>query len=270
MVAAPTAAAFEDYFSRRNANPRQVAMLAGVTIAACAIGAFAKEWATSTGSFGMVIDYHILRWGVGELLWCWLAADHAFSEIGLARRQGHMADWEATPNSAPMVAGAFARATYRFIAPAVLIHAIGDALQPYPGDPLKFLLPQFPGSYWAFQVGAPVCMAVAHLATARMAVLILTHEAFLREPTPWAWARSLMQVGLALAAVSAASLFLGFVVATAAPVPDSAMAGGLRVLRLPHLAPLFLAGVLVGQVSLKWLLAVAARRRIAQVQFPAT
>lgn len=268
MVVQP-APAFADYFSRRNRSGRQVALLVGITVAACGIGAFAKEWATATGSFGMVIDYHILRWGMGELLWCWLAADHAFSELGTARKQGRMGDWRLTPNSAGGIGGAFAGTTHRLLVPSILLFALGDALHPYAGRPLAFLEPHFRGTVWAFQFGTPACMAVSHLATARLAVLVLTREAFQFAPTAGHWAWSLARLGVILLAVTAASLFGAYVLASAFQGPGPIGGRGLGILRLQWVPPLFLAGLLLWQVGLKWALAVAAARRLARVEFPA-
>ncbi len=262
------AGAFGAYFARRNRAPRQLVLLAMITVASCAIGAIAKEWATGTSSFGMVVDYHILRWGMGELLWCWLAADHAFSELHLARRQGRMADWRATPNDAPAIARSFADETYRLLVPVIVLFALGDAVHPYGGRPLAFLLPQFPEAEWAFRWGTPACMGVAHLATARLAVLVTTADAFAAPPTVARWGWCLARLGWALAAVKVASLLGAYALAACLPHPGGAMWGGLALLRVPWRAPVFLCGVLVFEVLLKWALARGALRRLSRIDFP--
>ncbi|MDX2177538.1 MAG: hypothetical protein SF028_13820 [Candidatus Sumerlaeia bacterium] len=193
------------HFLRRDLRVSQLLMLAYVTLVFVGALAMLKMRFTSTPE--TVLLYGALRWGLGEFLWCWMAADHAFSTLGRARRQGRLRDWLLTPLGAQDIGGGFVASTVLLLAAGCVGAGVGEALfayHPRLGNNLEALnIPWF-----AFGAGVlfPVAATASHLATCLWAAAHSSERALGAAPGALAWARTLASQGFRLAVVVAASL----------------------------------------------------------------
>jgi len=112
--------------AKRLRSPSQVAML--VVATAVAAGAC---WAiypfVPPGADGLLI-WFCIRWGVGELLWTWMAADHSFSEYRRAHDSGQLRDWALTRHSMPEIAQGFVYSGFASLGIAIIAWSIVNVI----------------------------------------------------------------------------------------------------------------------------------------------
>lgn len=181
-------------FLRENTRPAQIAMLLAATAAGIGGIWFFSIFAVTAPAFVVMAGF---RWGLGEFLWCWMAADHCFTTIGHLRESARLRDWRLTLIAPREITGGLIRATTLLLAGGIALWFIADLIELYPeritaraGKPGLFLL------WW---IGFPLAMAVSHLATAWMAAAWCTRAALRREMTPhWRWAGALASLSLIL------------------------------------------------------------------------
>lgn len=190
-------------------------MLVTAVVAFSAICGFGKQALTLMPTMKLLVQYTILRWALGEFLVCWLAADHAFSELGSARRQGRLRDWLATPTTMGEIAKAFALSTSVLLMLGVVAIGVAEASVPYSSTLIARMYLDSATTQTVFQVSVALIITICHLATARYAAIRTTHAALTMETSSPAWASTLGRMAYELLIVSSISLAVAWCIATA-------------------------------------------------------
>lgn len=122
--------------AKRLRSPGQVAML--VVATAVAAGACWIVYPfVPPGADGLLI-WFCIRWGVGELLWTWMAADHSFSEYRRAHDSGQLREWVLTRLPMRDIAAGFAHAGTASLFVAIVAWTLADT----------FAFPLLDGEQW--------------------------------------------------------------------------------------------------------------------------
>jgi len=244
-------------------------MLAFVMLMFSGICGFGKQAITLMPSIKLFIQYTALRWALGEFLVCWLAADHAFSELGGARRKGRLRDWLATPTSLSEIGAAFSRSTAALLAAAVVAAGIVEACVPYGSNMLARILGDDARMQILYQVAIAVLITACHVESARYAAARTTQLALANAPTSGAWVNTLGRMGYELLVVNAISVLLSYLL-TAAFTGRPLWPVMFANLRDPGFLTIFL--VLLGATNLafKIKLTRTALHRIGTMQTPDT
>lgn len=112
--------------SRRLRSPGQIAMLATATVAGASVSLLAFL-AIGSGWNGLLL-WFIARWGLGELIWCWMTADHIFSEYRRASSSGQLDEWLVTNHSREEIARGVVLSGVALLAAAILAWSIFDVV----------------------------------------------------------------------------------------------------------------------------------------------
>jgi hypothetical protein len=242
------------YFVRENCRPRQVFILASVCVFfSVTCGVLKYKFASTPGT---VLGYVAFRWFLGEFLWCWLAADHAFSTIKHAREAGHWRDWCMTPLKAPQIASAFILSTSRALGIAVMATSVVEALIPFH--------PAIAGADGSQLCRVALLLALwfGHGATIPLAVSAMAHAAIRHRIDGVNWAKALGKLlsWVGLVAVVAAVIGRYIMKAVAfillSPVAD-----------VPSSSPIVFVSILVSATGSFALCVVLLKRRLAKSSY---
>jgi hypothetical protein len=189
---------------RENRQPGQLFLLLVATgFTATVMLGFRSAIFTPTG----LVAWVAMRWAIGEFLWSWMAADHCFSGIGKARRNGQLRDWRLTTMTRGEIAGGYTHATTVFLAIGVVAWGVVDMVAPLPEGPnLSWEHRPVEAALWRF--GIPVALTVSHVATAYWASARCVSRALGSDGGVGVWAMTLGGLGIRIAATLAVGFFL--------------------------------------------------------------
>ncbi len=244
-------------------------MLAFVVLMFAGICGFGKMAITLMPSIKRFVEYTSMRWALGEFLVCWLAADHAFSELGGARRKGHLRDWLTTPTTLGEIATAFTRSTSSLLVLAVIAAGIIEACVPYGSNFIARMFRDDARMQILYQVSIAIIITICHAATARYASVRTTQSALHGSATSATWVNVLGRMGLELGIITAISVLVAYCVSalltdnTPSPLSFASM-------RDPRFLTAFLLVLAVTNLALTMALPRVLLRRVGAMPTPDT
>lgn len=244
-------------------------MLAFVVLMFAGICGFGKMAITLMPSIKLFVEYTSMRWALGEFLVCWLAADHAFSELGGARRKGRLRDWLTTPTTLGEIATAFTRSTSSLLVIAVVAAGIIEACVPYGSNFLARMFRDDAKMQIVYQVIIAAIITACHASTARYSSVRTTQSALANSPTSATWMNALGRMSYELLIITTISLLLAYGAAALftdkAPSPIS-----FASMRDPQFLTTFLIVLAVTDIALKEALTRFLIRRVGSMPTPDT
>ncbi len=151
-----------------------------------------------------------VRWGIGELLWCWMAADHCFTEIGRARRGGMLEEWLLTRHTPAEIANGFVYSTWMFLAVPLVAWSVLDLIfLLWKAEVTEFTLTQQIG----FVVPGIVTLAYHHALSSAWASARCAAEAVqAAHPATKVWGKTLLRMAVLLLFVLFCSFAAPFII----------------------------------------------------------
>jgi hypothetical protein len=173
-------------------------MLAAVALLFAGVMAAAKLHVSDTP--GGLLFYLAFRWGLGELLVCWLAADHIYSTVQQSLDNGRLREWRSTTMAPGDIGQGIARGTASLLMPVVTVLGAIDAAVPVRIAP------------WAGALTSIALLAV-HAATVPLACRFIAGRALRYGGHPREWALGMARLGLLLLCYTLIPAALGVIAA---------------------------------------------------------